>query len=262
MTDEHLTHGWEPDLPADDSLLRRFVLANADRNAFTAERVGGRAGRWDDLAAADPASPVLFDNAAVLLQPPAYTSTTDAARRALDFYPPDRHFVLLSAWPTPDLRPLGLELMGHPPLMVRPPGGRAPDPPADLTIREVRTEAELAEFMTTIIEAYPIPGAEGSPLADPAILGGPIRLFVGDVDGRAVATAGARIGHGLVDVEWVSCRPEARRRGVGAAVTWAATLTEPSMPAALIASDDGQSVYEKMGYLRLMRMTLWHRPPG
>jgi len=144
MTAEHLTHGWEADLSADDSLLRRFVLANAERNEFIAASAGGRSARWDDVAAADPASPVLFDNAAVLLQPPAYAPADDAARRALDFYPPDRHFVLLSAWPTPDLGPLGFELMGHPPLMLRPPGGSAPDLPAGLTIREVRTAGDMA----------------------------------------------------------------------------------------------------------------------
>ena len=128
MTDEHLTHGWEPDLAGDDSFLRQFVLANADRSKFMATSAGGRSARWDDLAVADPASAVLFDNAAILLQPPPYASVTDAVQRALDFFPPERPFVLLSAWPTPDLGPLGLELMGHPPLMVRPPGGDAPDP--------------------------------------------------------------------------------------------------------------------------------------
>jgi hypothetical protein len=119
----------------------------------------------------------------------------------------------------------------------------------------------LRQFLDTIVEAYPMPNAGGSPLGDLSILGGPIRLFVGYLDGVPVATAGARIGHGLVDVEWVSCQPTARRRGIGAALTWAATLTEPSLPAALIASDDGQSVYEAMGYIRLLRMTMWHRPP-
>jgi predicted GNAT family acetyltransferase len=77
-----------------------------------------------------------------------------------------------------------------------------------------------------------------------------------------VATAGARLGHGLNDVEWVSTRPEVRGRGYGAALTWAATLVEPDLPAALLASDDGQPVYEQMGYLRIMRLTVWHRPPA
>jgi hypothetical protein len=75
-----------------------------------------------------------------------------------------------------------------------------------------------------------------------------------------VATSGARLGHGLVDVEWVSTRAEVRGQGIGAALTWAATLVEPDLPAALIASDDGQPVYEGMGYVRMMRLTLWHRP--
>jgi hypothetical protein len=64
---------------------------------------------------------------------------------------------------------------------------------------------------------------------------------------------------GLNDVEWISTRPEARGRGIGAAVTWAATLADPALPAMLIASDAGQPVYERMGYLRVTRFTLWFR---
>ncbi len=89
-----------------------------------------------------------------------------------------------------------------------------------------------------------------------------IRLFVGDVDGVPVATSGARIGHGVNDVEWVSTRAGHRRRGIGAALTWAATLADPQLPAVLIASDDGQGVYEAMGFTRLLRLTMWHRPPA
>jgi hypothetical protein len=58
-------------------------------------------------------------------------------------------------------------------------------------------------------------------------------------------------------VEWISARPEARGRGVGAAVTWAATMADPTRPAMLIASDLGQPVYARMGYLRVTRFTLW-----
>jgi hypothetical protein len=257
----HLTHGWEPGLPSDDSLLRRFVLASADRAAAMAALAGGRSFRTEAIALADPASPVFFDNAAVLLQPPEYVDLHAAMSAMVRFYPADRHFALLSAFPTPDLTGYGLELMGHPPFMFRPAGGVAPPIPADLVVRQVGDETALADFVVTLIEGYPMPGAEGTPLADTRLLGSDIRLFVCYVEDQPVATAGARIGHGVNDVEWVATRSEHRRHGYGAALTWAATLAEPSLPAVLIASDDGQPVYEAMGYVRLQRLTMWHRPP-
>jgi GNAT superfamily N-acetyltransferase len=262
MADEHLTHGWEPELPAGDSVLRRFVLGIAARAETMATAVGGRQQRWDDLAVADPASPVFFDNAATLLQPPAYIDVDDAVARALEFYPPDRHFVLLSAWPTPDLTATGLELMGHPPFMVRPAGGTAPPPPAGLSIERVNDEHMLADFIATLTEGYPMPAGRGGALAHPSLLDGDIVLFVAYDNGRPVATAGAHVGCGVNDVEWVATLPSHRRRGIGSAVTWAATLVDPSLPAVLIASDDGQAVYEAMGYVRIQRLTMWHRPPA
>jgi hypothetical protein len=56
--------------------------------------------------------------------------------------------------------------------------------------------------------------------------------------------------------------PETRRRGVGRAVTYAATFADPAANAVLIASDDGVGVYERMGYIRLLRLTLWVRFGG
>lgn len=260
---EHLTHGWEPDLAADDTVLRSFVLAQAEHCAFLAERTGGRAARWDDAAAADAGSPVFFDNMAVLLRPPAYTDLADVLTRLDGFYAAGTHVSLLSAWPTPDLATVspGWELMGHPPLMLRPAGGTAPPPPAGLEIVPVTDGHGLEGFVATLMAAFEMAPADGMPLADPRILGGPLRFFLGLLDGMPVATAGARLGHGLVDVEWVATLPDARGRGIGAALTWAATLADPALPAILIASDAGAPVYSRMGYLRLLRTTMWHRPP-
>jgi hypothetical protein len=255
MADEHLTTGWERDVPAADSLLRAYVLASAGRAGYMASCAGGREQRWDDLAVADPRSPVLWDNAAVLLQPPQYVDMDDVLDRLTGFYPPERHFVLMSAWPAGDLRGTGLELM------FRPAGGSGPPVPDGLEIVRVSGQRTLDDFVRTVVEAYPMPGAEGTVLSDLALLDGPIALFVGYLDGEPVATSGSYTEHGIVDVEWVSARPECRGRGVGGALAWAATAVSPADPAMLIASDEGQPVYQRIGYLRLQRLTMWHRPP-
>jgi hypothetical protein len=86
VTDEHLTDGWEPDLPVSDTLLRPLPF---DRPGDTLAAVGA-----------------FFDG----------HGTGEA--------------YLWSAWPTPDLRSRGWVLEGHPPLLLRPPGGRRPAVPA------------------------------------------------------------------------------------------------------------------------------------
>jgi len=106
-----------------DSLLRRFLFAEVDRMGLVARRCE----RTAEMALADPGDGFVFDTAAVLLQPPAtidVAAAVDAARR---FFPAGRTWCLYSLWPTADLRPLGLELFGHPPFMYRPAGGA--DPP-------------------------------------------------------------------------------------------------------------------------------------
>ena len=82
-------------------------------------------------------------------------------------------------------------------------------------------------------------------------------VFLGLVDGRPVATAMAHVAAGVNHVEFVSTRSDHRGRGIGAALTWAATVAEPTLPAVLISSDDGRGVYEALGYLSVVRWTLW-----
>ena len=143
--------------------------------------------------------------------------------------------------------------------MLRPPGKAGPVTDA-LDIVQVADEATLADFERTLIDVYPVPELqpwEAGGYLHPAVLDTAWRFFVGYEAGEPVATAAAFLGSAPTIVELVSTRAECRGRGYGAAITLAASLARPDAPSMLIASDDGQKVYERLGYLRLMRYTMW-----
>jgi GNAT superfamily N-acetyltransferase len=259
---EHLPDAWDADLPASDNLIKSYVLGYAELMEAMATALGWPTARTDRFVAVDAGTPFPWQNCVVPLRPFATDEVDDVIGEAEAFFRarPGGPFLLWGGFPVPDLSGRGWNLMGHPPLMLRPAGGAAPPLPDGLEISPVRNVADLDDFTTTLVEAFPVPELAGLPLGGygPAMLDvDGWNLWVGRIDGRPVATAAAWVHGGLVDVEWISARPEARGRGVGAAVTWAATMADPARPAMLIASDLGQPVYERMGYLRLTRFTLW-----
>ena len=258
MPDEVLADGWGAGEPDDDTLLRAGVMSIADRVRHHAAAVGVRLvddGQW---VAAALARSGIFSNAGVLVRPPRDWSAVVESMMGLA--PDGVPRLLLSPFPTPDLRVSGLHLVGHPPFMIRPAGEGGPRAVDRLEIREVATPDDLIEFERTLIEAYPIPDMDSSrvpTLFPPSFLGGRSHLFIALVEGEVVATASAHVAAGVNHVEFVSTRAAFRGRGIGAAVTWAATVAEPSLPAVLIASDDGRGVYEALGYVAVNRWTLW-----
>jgi hypothetical protein len=254
---EHLTHGWEPELAAEDSLLREMVLAMARRMEVSAARPGGRCQRTDAALFADLASPFPFDNGVVVLQPPDLVDLGEIIGQALTFFA-DRPWILFSMWPTPDLAAFGLSLVGHPPVMVRPPGGELPDAPEGLEIVEVCDHGQLEQFTTVLAQGFGLPGGVGV-VADPSVLGTELRLFLGYAGGEPVAVAGAGTVGAINEVDWVATMPQARGNGYGEALVWRATMARPDRPAVLLASDDGQPLYARMGYLRMVRATVWER---
>jgi GNAT superfamily N-acetyltransferase len=246
-----LRTGWEPDTASTDTLAVACLRAMADRAAVWAHAAGGRVERAAGVVLADALSPCPFLNVATS----AGAVDVDAARAIAAFFPPERPFVLLTPHPTPDLGPAGLAPMGHPPLMVRPAGGASVSVPAGVTVEEVRDPVGLAVWDRVLAAGYPMPP---SPVP-PALLGGAARFWLACVDGEPAAVALSFAAHGVVDVEAVATLPKFRRRGVGAAVTRAATLADPALPAVLISSDDGRGVYRALGYLPVTRWTLWWR---
>jgi hypothetical protein len=256
-----LVNGWEPALAAGDTLLRRFVEAYADRTAAMAKALGGRSQSDAEASYADLASAFLFDNAVVLKRPLSADEVAEVVRRAYAFYPAERSWALLSVFPLGDLSSFGLIEDGYPPFMVRPAGPGAAPEVSGLTVTRVSTAEHLADFGRVLADGYPGIGEGGSIANATLVESGVLTLFLGYLDGKPVATAGCAVNHGLVEVDWVCTLPEYRGRGISAAVTLAATMVDPSLPAALIASDQGRPVYERLGYLSLLRATLWTRIP-
>ncbi len=262
--DTSVENGTSASTRTGDNLLTDFARAEAAGYGAIVASNGGRVEVDEELgvALADSALPMPFGNLVHVLRPLAPDATARVLGRVRSFFGAEAGgpFLVFSPWPTPDLHEHDLHLAGHPPLMVRPPG------PIDanrtgLRIERVATGTQLEEFERTLSEAYPSP--EVLPFgSQPRLFGESIlesphhRLYTGYDGDRAVATALAFVDHGVVAVEAVSTRDECRGRGYGAAITAAATASA-ELPALLVSSDLGRNVYANLGYLPILRYTLW-----
>ena len=258
--DEHLTNGWEPDTPPDDTLVRSAVLVHASWPVAVASALGRpwrRTDRWSGALLGDSGALV---NPVILTQPVGEQDAAEVVAEAGELIPAGTPYFLLSPWLTPDFARHGLVLIGHPPLMVRFPAPRPRPDPEGVEVREVHDADELAVAERVLVEGYPMPGTAPGSILAPGLLGGSSRVWLGYVGGEPVSVAMAHLDAGATLVEYVAALPAARGKGAGAAVTWAATLADPEAPAVLVASDDGRPTYERMGYLALERWTAWVRP--
>ena len=258
---EYLTTGWEDDLDPGDSIERQAVLAHISwaRTLTSAARGQFAEGRSWSAGSGGGASALL--NQAIITSPPRdWAATVEALSAA---YPAGVSAIVISPFPTPDLTAHGLALVGHPPLMYRPTSTVTATPTTPLDVREATTPQELRDAERVLIEGYPMPDMAGLPPGDfyrTDVVRGPTRVFVGYDGDVPVATAAAHSAADVTVVENVAVLASARGKGAGAALTWAATTAWPEQPAVLIASDDGQPVYERLGYLRIVRWTCWLRP--
>jgi hypothetical protein len=259
--DEHLTNGWEHDLPAEDTLVRQAVLVHSSWPVHIARGTGKPWHSTPEWAGGWIGDRGALTNWVVPTQP--VTDPAGLLAQVDTLFPGHIPYVLILAWPTPDLQRHGLVLLGHPPLMVRFPGPRPASMAPGVDVAEVRDADGLAVAERVLVEGYPMPEMQPlmpGDLLGPAILDGRTRVWVARVNGEPAAVAAAHLHAGVTMVEYVAALPRARGRGAGGAVTWAATLADPDRPAVLLASDDGRPVYERMGYQAVERWSLWLRP--
>jgi ribosomal protein S18 acetylase RimI-like enzyme len=81
--------------------------------------------------------------------------------------------------------------------------------------------------------------------------GGDAAAFLADLDGEPAGIAMTIVNHGVAGIYWVGSLGEARRRGIGRAVTAAATNAGFDLGgdfASLQASPKGEPIYRAMGY--------------
>jgi len=261
---EFLDTGCLAQTPPGDNLLLDYARAEAEAFGVAAVAGGGRVAHVDGLGVhlADLSVPTPFGNSAHLTGPVPHDAVPALATALHEFFDaaPGGPFLIFSPWPIGDLTAHGFHLVGHPPLMVRAPSVPKPAPTPALRVERVTTAAGLVEYERTLVEAYPAPEMQpfaGARLLVPDVLATAWQFFAGYDGDRCVATAAAWVCDSVTVVEQVSVRDECRGKGFGTAITAAATHAVEGRTAMLIASDLGRPIYDRLGYLPLLRYTLY-----
>jgi GNAT superfamily N-acetyltransferase len=162
-----------------------------------------------------------------------------------------------------DLGPARLAREGTTPWFERPPGPPPPGtgpPPPGLELVRVADEATLRRFEVTSVAAFGGDPTGRPPLAlhGRGLLGEPgLAVWLAVLEGIPVGSAMSYVAGGAVGVYAVGVLPKARRRGVGEALTWAATLADPALPAVLQPSRQAVPLYRRLGYREIGRSATW-----
>jgi len=263
LTEPQLTTGWERDVPAGDTLVRRYLFHHAALGAAFALAGGGRMLDADDLSMSDLARPGGYVNGAVLLRPP--TDWDDLIARIQQFFRSGRgQTCLWSAWPTPDLRGQGWRLSGHPPLLARPPLSTVPVTPTaarEPDVRPVTSAADLAAWERVAIDGYPLPDLHDAPtgaFAAPALLDDSrVRFFVGRDGDRPVAAGASFVSHGIASLAFGATLPAFRRRGFWRRLAIERLQATPDVWTTGVFSDFSRPGAEALGFVPMVRLTLW-----
>jgi hypothetical protein len=266
--DPHLTTGWEPDAPVGDTVLRRYLSCWAHLTEAFAMAGGGHTTWAPGYAAADLGRPGGFFNAATLLRPPDPATLDETLDEIEAFYEHGTGEVhLWSAWPTPDLRRRSWRLMGHPPLLVRPPADIFPAPapprPRPVDVADVTDPEAMADWERVAIEGYPLDelaGAPGGALANPRLLDDErLRFTVGRHDGVPASIGTLFTDDGIGCFALGVTRPEARHQGHWWAHAVRRIDAAPGLWMTGVFSDDSRPGAERLGFLPVLRLTLWAR---
>jgi hypothetical protein len=268
-TEPGLRSGWEPDTPAQDTLLRAYLLNLAESNAAPVAALGGRVLRRDDVVATDLGRPTgLLLNTATLLRPLAGADAGPVLDALDAFFARSAAgaVTLFSAWPTPDLRERGWRLEGHPPLLLRPASLPAPSvtTPPGFRIVAVDRPDRLEDWCQVAVDGFPFPELQpyrpGSWLDERVLADGRLRLWVGYDDSGPVCIGALFNEQGLGQMWLAVTLPGARGHGYYRAMAHHRIAAAGNVPLVALFSDMSRPVAEQqLGFLPLLRFTVWTR---
>lgn len=156
----------------------------------------------------------------------------------------------------------GFEERAQEPWFLRP-AGALPDEgrPSGLEVVRASTPAQVAEFEDVSVRGFggddaSVPTGTFHPAA--ILADERITMLIGRVDGNAVAAAMGYRTDRAVGIYGVTTIASARRRGYASALTRA--LIDPTVPAVLSPSPEGESLYRQLGFEHVGELRQWHRP--
>ena len=247
------------------SLLARVHANFAERARMQARLAGGAIEEWDDAVLVMVGAFLPPANAAIVVRPPRDPDALLARARA--FF--GRHGVSWALRTTPEaatvIGPAALAAgltpaEPMPGMLLMPIAGEPPSVPG-LTIQVVADAATLSVYNETASGGPGMPRDVYDGLYPPSVLAEPdITFYLGLHDGVPVATAGRISSHRIAQVFGVGTSPAYRRRGIGEAMTWRATLDgreEGCIAAFLLATPMGFPLYARMGYRHVIDYQTW-----
>lgn len=127
--------------------------------------------------------------------------------------------------------------------------------PSGFIIKTVQDEAALLDFKRVFIESYEIPEWAAQAWVDATLKAGigqtPWKMYVGYLNGEAVATNMLFNGGGVASVYAVATVPAVRGQGIGGAITLKPLLEARELGyryAVLFSTEMGVHVYERIGF--------------
>lgn len=148
---------------------------------------------------------------------------------------------------------------GEPGMLLQNVPGAFPEPPETLSIKKVSTPSEMTDFFKVLRASFKIP-MFALKVSYPKVPDDPVSLFVGYEANAPVGCSGLVCLNGIGGIFSVGTDPKARKRGYGEALTWAAVKEsrERGCDANFLqASEMGASIYEKMGFRKVISYPQW-----